>query len=67
VDEVEVTLPRRMTHVEDMKLGVDDFDMLKVLGKGSFGKVLLVRRKNGPDQLYAMKILKKVGSGPVQS
>uniref|UniRef100_A0A8C4MQJ8 Protein kinase domain-containing protein n=1 Tax=Equus asinus asinus TaxID=83772 RepID=A0A8C4MQJ8_EQUAS len=37
------------------------FDLLKVLGQGSFGKVFLVRKKTGPDagQLYAMKVLKK--------
>uniref|UniRef100_A0A671LZF9 Ribosomal protein S6 kinase n=1 Tax=Sinocyclocheilus anshuiensis TaxID=1608454 RepID=A0A671LZF9_9TELE len=37
------------------------FELLKVLGQGSFGKVFLVRKLMGPDagQLYAMKVLKK--------
>ncbi|XP_071255947.1 ribosomal protein S6 kinase alpha-6 isoform X2 [Salvelinus alpinus] len=37
------------------------FELLKVLGQGSFGKVFLVRKVTGPDagQLYAMKVLKK--------
>ncbi|CAI5793746.1 S6 kinase alpha-6 isoform X1 [Podarcis lilfordi] len=37
------------------------FELLKVLGQGSFGKVFLVRKIFGPDagQLYAMKVLKK--------
>ncbi|ESO10538.1 hypothetical protein HELRODRAFT_96872, partial [Helobdella robusta] len=37
------------------------FDLLKVLGQGSFGKVFLVRKIKGKDagHLYAMKVLKK--------
>ncbi|CAI4230235.1 unnamed protein product [Auanema sp. JU1783] len=37
------------------------FELLKVLGQGSFGKVFLVRKVRGKDtgQVYAMKVLKK--------
>ncbi len=41
------------------EVGLKDFEMLKLLGKGSFGKVLLVRKIDKPGQLYAMKVLKK--------
>jgi serum/glucocorticoid-regulated kinase 2 len=42
-------------------LSVDDFNFIKVLGRGSFGKVMLCRKKDeGPQgQLYAMKTLRK--------
>jgi serum/glucocorticoid-regulated kinase 2 len=42
-------------------LRVDDFDLLKIVGKGAFGKVLLVRKKAGfnAKKVYAMKVLKK--------
>jgi len=40
------------------QLTVNDFEMIKVIGKGSFAKVLLVRRK-GFQTLYAMKTLVK--------
>lgn len=37
---------------------MDDFDLVRVIGKGSFGKVSLVR-KISDGRLYAMKVLSK--------
>ncbi|XP_004646280.1 ribosomal protein S6 kinase alpha-2 isoform X1 [Octodon degus] len=43
------------------KADPSQFELLKVLGQGSYGKVFLVRKVTGSDagQLYAMKVLKK--------
>ena len=40
------------------KISLNDFELVKVIGRGSFGKVYLVRR-NGTENFYAMKKLKK--------
>ncbi|ORZ16111.1 kinase-like domain-containing protein [Lobosporangium transversale] len=39
-------------------LTIDSFDLLKVIGKGSFGKVMQVRKRD-TSRIYAMKILRK--------
>ena len=39
-------------------ISLDDFKTLKILGKGSFGKVYLVKNIN-TDKIYAMKVLDK--------
>jgi hypothetical protein len=39
---VEEALPA-MEHRQDEKLTVNDFDLMKVVGKGAFGKVCLIK------------------------
>uniref|UniRef100_A0A1X7UYV0 non-specific serine/threonine protein kinase n=1 Tax=Amphimedon queenslandica TaxID=400682 RepID=A0A1X7UYV0_AMPQE len=46
------------THQKPSLKTMEDFEMLKVLGKGTFGKVVLCREKS-TDEIFAMKILKK--------
>ncbi|XP_016137206.1 ribosomal protein S6 kinase alpha-3-like isoform X1 [Sinocyclocheilus grahami] len=58
VKEISIT-----HHVKEgsEKADTRQFELCKVLGQGSFGKVFLVKKIIGPDagQLYAMKVLKK--------
>ncbi|XP_026050034.1 serine/threonine-protein kinase MRCK beta isoform X3 [Astatotilapia calliptera] len=46
------------TTVKDMRLHKDDFEILKVIGRGAFGEVAVVKMKH-TEQVYAMKILNK--------
>ncbi|KAL8250448.1 hypothetical protein R6Q59_034141 [Mikania micrantha] len=65
-DEFEIEERGNMNH----KIGPGDFEIMRVIGKGSFGKVFQVRRKdksliNGDgdgvigDGIYAMKVMRK--------
>ncbi|KAL7807808.1 kinase-like domain-containing protein [Trichoderma aethiopicum] len=40
------------------KLSIDDFDLLTLVGKGSFGKVMQVRKKD-TGRIYAIKTIRK--------
>ncbi|XP_075975005.1 ribosomal protein S6 kinase II isoform X1 [Anticarsia gemmatalis] len=59
-DEREVEIQDVVKEGHD-KADPSQFELLKVLGEGSFGKVFLVRKVVGADAgtLYAMKVLKK--------
>ncbi|XP_030588508.1 protein kinase C zeta type [Archocentrus centrarchus] len=43
---------------QGLALGLGDFDLIRVIGRGSYAKVLLVRLKKN-EQMYAMKVVKK--------
>ncbi|CDQ60453.1 unnamed protein product [Oncorhynchus mykiss] len=43
---------------QGLALGLGDFDLIRVIGRGSYAKVLLVRLKKN-EQIYAMKVVKK--------
>ena len=50
----------------DYKIGPGDFEIMRVIGKGSFGKVFQVRRKDSGsgegvigDGIFAMKVMRK--------
>ncbi|CAB3401299.1 unnamed protein product [Caenorhabditis bovis] len=45
----------------NVKVGPGDFELLKVLGKGGYGKVFQVRKTTGKDsgKIFAMKVLQK--------
>ena len=55
---IEPEEKEKLSSFTNKKLSVDDFTTIKVIGKGSYGKVLLVK-KNDDEQIYAMKVLKK--------
>ncbi|KAK6053692.1 protein kinase domain protein, partial [Cooperia oncophora] len=47
-----------VTQAKELRLCRDDFELLKVIGKGAFGEVAVVRMR-GVGEIYAMKILNK--------
>merc|ERR1719225_447037 len=46
------------TRVKELRLCKDDFEILKVIGRGAFGEVCVVKMKN-TDKVFALKILNK--------
>jgi serine/threonine protein kinase len=57
-EEVDIAIGDHLAVNNSKPVTIEDFDLLKVIGKGSFGKVMLVRHK-ATGALLALKTLKK--------
>ncbi|VDN91949.1 unnamed protein product [Brugia pahangi] len=57
----KIDLDESTVNPPNTRLGPENFQLLKVLGKGGYGKVFQVRKINGKDEgrIFAMKVLKK--------
>ncbi|XP_028512962.1 ribosomal protein S6 kinase beta-1 [Exaiptasia diaphana] len=60
-DTETLTISEEMVNPKDEKVGPESFQLLKVLGKGGYGKVFQVKKCSGHniDKIFAMKVLKK--------
>ena len=45
--------------MKELKINLNTFHMLSVIGKGSYAKVVLIKKRGQDNELYAMKVLKK--------
>lgn len=54
----EIHLRVRFQKIDKKHYGPDDFQILKLIGKGTFGQVFQVRKKD-TKRIYAMKVLSK--------
>jgi serum/glucocorticoid-regulated kinase 2 len=43
---------------QNLSMSIEDFELLRVIGKGSFGKVMQVRKKD-TGRIYALKTIRK--------
>ncbi|PKU87082.1 probable serine/threonine protein kinase IRE4 isoform X3 [Dendrobium catenatum] len=55
--ENKISPPLRLLHKE--RTGIDDFDLIKPISRGAFGRVFLARKRRTGD-LFAIKVLKKL-------
>lgn len=55
---VDFTVKEAVQSIKQLRLSKDDFEILKVIGRGAFGIVCVVRMR-ATNKVYAMKILNK--------
>ncbi|KAM7275714.1 hypothetical protein ACFE04_017580 [Oxalis oulophora] len=58
-NEIETETPNDDKGIVDKGIGPWDFEILRLVGQGAFGKVFLVRKKKGNNDIYAMKVMRK--------
>ncbi|PRQ42681.1 putative protein kinase AGC-Pl family [Rosa chinensis] len=61
IGDVVLGKPLQVVEENSMKtesVGIEDFEVLKVVGQGAFAKVYQVRKK-GTSEIYAMKVMRK--------
>ncbi|KAI9786639.1 MAG: Serine/threonine-protein kinase [Geoglossum umbratile] len=54
----EIKLQMKFQKIDKRHYGPEDFEILKLIGKGTFGQVYQVRKKD-TERIYAMKVLSK--------
>lgn len=58
IDDVIPENPNGLVESQHQSVGLKDFEVLKVVGQGAFGRVYQVRRNDTSD-IYAMKVMRK--------
>jgi len=56
--DFSVSFKEEVTICPKRKVGLDDFEILRLVGKGAYGKVHQVRKKDSGN-IYAMKVMRK--------
>lgn len=57
--ELDYHKPSLFARNGDKRTVLADFNIKKLIGRGSYGKVFLIERHSNPNEVYAMKCIKK--------
>lgn len=58
IKDLDLSMNNPVSKVCYQTVGLEDFEVLKIVGQGAFGKVYQVR-KRGTSEIYAMKVMRK--------